>query len=160
VAAVFGLVVGFPLRDPGLDRARATVEEQAVVQVRGVDVPVGLVVADMEDAGHTRLSVGVAGIAPPVWPQDWDSEATACDLRDTAAQLYELLRSFDGYLLARVGLLVEESVDPGVVGERLREDGLWKLEGIVVADALADGWGIEALLEPFAPGYRWHPYEP
>jgi hypothetical protein len=160
VAAVFGLVVGFPLHDLGVDRARAAVDAQAVVRVRKADTALRTEAAELVADGCTRLRVTVPGVDPPVWPQDWDSEATACELRDTATQLYDLLRTFDGYLLARVGWDAEESVHPGLVADRLREDGLWKLEGLVIADALAATWGVEALLEPFAPGYRWHPYEP
>lgn len=157
---VFELVVGFPLRDPAAVRARAAAEAHARVQVRGAEVPYDVRVADMRHRGVTVVGVCVPGIDPPVWPQDWDSEATACELRATAGQLYELLRTLDGYLLARVGWDPEESVDPHLVGTRLAEDGLWKLEGLVIADALATEWGVEALLEPFTPGYRWHPYEP
>ena len=160
MATVFELVVAFPLHDAAVERARSALEAHGGVSVRGVVVPLGVRMTDVPQGGYTELAVEVAGVAPPVWPQDWDSEATACELGATATQLYELLRTLDGYLLARVGWDPEESVDPGVVGRRLRQDGLWKLEGLVVADALAGEWGIEALLEPFAPGFRWHPYEP
>ena len=75
-----------------------------------------------------------------------------------AEQFYDLLRRFDGYLLAAVGWNPEELVNICLLQSRIAELGLDRLDGLVFSATMADELGLTPVLEPFAAGSVWLPF--
>jgi len=166
VGVVFELALSFshemPAVGEAVDAAKATV--LATGDIHLGDLPVRLLgprIAGLSWDRHVELTVGLQGVGYPSTPHP---ELQAADLSDAEIselgwQLYDLLRRIGSFQLAMVGWDVEEAVDPELLRIRLGEFGLRHLEGLVVADHLAESLGLSADLAPFEPGYCWLPYE-
>ncbi len=73
--------------------------------------------------------------------------------------LYDLLRHFDGYLVAMVGWEVQYHIDiDDLAAEWSKEllDG--SLTGLVLDDHLRDRLTLGPAWVPFQPSYSWIPY--
>ncbi|WOX23104.1 hypothetical protein [Streptomyces solicathayae] len=84
---------------------------------------------------------------------------TAAELTELGHQLYELLATFDGYVIARVGWDPESLLDPVELKAEWSEelaDG--SLHGLVLCESLHGELGLDDEYVPFRPGYRWMPY--
>jgi len=167
MAIVFELVVNFGQHDDAVARASGVLDEVEAIEVRGHRLPitppfVTRLQSKLEWEGYIEFSVhprglGYGGPKPPLpFPV---RDLTDEEVTGAGAQLYDLLRRFDGYQAAMVGWDPEGFVDlTDLRNEWMEDDGMYDLDGLVLADSVATELQVDERYEAFAPGFRWLPF--
>lgn len=151
------------------EKAVAAATEEVVgaaeIRVRGASVPIqppritrfrrGEELHYIEFSVHPR-GIGYGGSAP-LAPFATD-DLTRDDFSSIGNQLYDLLRRFTGFQVAIVGWDPEEVVNIcNLESERLPDESIYELDGLVLADHLVERWKLQRFV-PFSQGMSWLPY--
>jgi hypothetical protein len=172
VAVIFELVVNFGDNEEALSRAELLCDAVAPLHLGDIDIPLGgpYVTRFAPGSGYSErgrrpgyieFSVTARGIQYGGYthPQISPSQLAGEEFGELARQLYNLLKRFEGYEVANVGMDPEETVDLDALAERLAESGLERLEGLVLRDSLVERFGLTRQLQPFSVGYQWLPFD-
>lgn len=161
MANIFELVVNFDRNAESVERAQAVCDEAASLRLGSIELPLRTSITSFAgEDGYIEFSVGCGiqhgGVRPP--PEVNASELTTDELVAIAQQFYDLLRRFEGYVIAAVGWDPEEIVNPGELRSRLSESGLDRLDGFVLSGAIAAKLDVKPSLQPFSIGFVWLPF--